>query len=63
MNFAAQDAEHRDEWRALVAPTGIGMILRSIKTDYKFVSIQFWSFILFRGSETGIVALRDIILT
>ena len=38
MNFAAMDAEHRDEWTALVTPKGIGMILRSIRTDYKFVS-------------------------
>ncbi|KAF1970431.1 hypothetical protein BU23DRAFT_474080 [Bimuria novae-zelandiae CBS 107.79] len=36
MNFAAVDVEHRDEWRALVTPTEIGMILRSIRTDYKF---------------------------
>ncbi|KAL5429957.1 hypothetical protein PMIN06_012645 [Paraphaeosphaeria minitans] len=36
MNFAAVDAEHRDKWEALVTPKGIGMILRSIRTDYKF---------------------------
>lgn len=34
-NFAAMDSEHKDEWKALVSPTGIGMILRSIRTDYK----------------------------
>jgi len=38
MNFANMDTEHRDEWKATIAPTGIGMILRSIRTDYKFVS-------------------------
>ncbi|KAJ4290896.1 hypothetical protein N0V90_010092 [Kalmusia sp. IMI 367209] len=36
LNMAAMDAEHRGEWKALIAPTGIGMILRSIRTDYKF---------------------------
>ncbi|KAK3207483.1 hypothetical protein GRF29_103g1102086 [Pseudopithomyces chartarum] len=35
-NFAAMDRQHRDEWKALVTPHGIGMILRSIRTDYKF---------------------------
>lgn len=29
------DRQHRDEWKALVTPHGIGMILRSIRTDYK----------------------------
>lgn len=38
MNFASMDAKHRDAWEALVTPKGIGMILRSIRTDYKFVS-------------------------
>ncbi|KAF2444453.1 Thioesterase/thiol ester dehydrase-isomerase [Karstenula rhodostoma CBS 690.94] len=36
MNFARMDTDHRDEWEALVTPKGIGMILRSIRTDYKF---------------------------
>ncbi|KAL5371677.1 hypothetical protein DPSP01_014079 [Paraphaeosphaeria sporulosa] len=36
MNFASMDTEHRDKWEALVTPKGIGMILRSIRTDYKF---------------------------
>lgn len=39
LNFAAMDAEHKDEWKSLIQPTGIGMILRSIRTDYKFVSL------------------------
>lgn len=38
LNLAAADAEHREEWKGLIVPKGIGMILRSIKTDYKFVS-------------------------
>lgn len=38
MNFASTDIKHRDKWAALVTPKGIGMILRSIRTDYKFVS-------------------------
>ena len=37
LNFAAADAEHKAEWKELMAPTGIGLILRSIRTDYKFV--------------------------
>lgn len=39
-NFAALDGEHRDEWKGLVTPTGIGMILRSIRTDYKLYVMQ-----------------------
>ncbi|OLN90028.1 hypothetical protein CCHL11_07206 [Colletotrichum chlorophyti] len=35
-NFAAKDPEHRDEWTDLMTPRGIGLIMRSIKTDYKF---------------------------
>lgn len=36
-NFALHlDPEHRQEWSELWTPTGIGMILRSIKTEYKF---------------------------
>ncbi|KAF2849293.1 Thioesterase/thiol ester dehydrase-isomerase [Plenodomus tracheiphilus IPT5] len=35
-NFAASDAAHRVEWKELMSPRGIGLILRSIKTDYKF---------------------------
>jgi acyl-CoA thioesterase FadM len=38
LNFAASDPEHKAEWKELIAPTGIGLILRSIRTDYKFVS-------------------------
>lgn len=35
-NFAARDAAHQTEWNELMLPRGIGIILRSIKTDYKF---------------------------
>lgn len=38
LNFAAQDPKHKQEWLELVSPKSIGLILRSIKTDYKFVS-------------------------
>lgn len=38
LNFAnIHDPAHKTEWAELVGPTGIGMILRSIRTDYKFV--------------------------
>lgn len=37
LNFAADDPEHKAEWKELMGPTGIGLILRSIRTDYKFV--------------------------
>jgi hypothetical protein len=37
-NFAASDPQHRDEWMGLITPRGLGLILRSITTDYKFVS-------------------------
>lgn len=39
MNFAASDPQHRAEWMQLMTPESVGLILRSIKTDYKFVSI------------------------
>lgn len=29
--------EHKKEWMDLMTPRAIGLILRSIKTDYKFV--------------------------
>jgi hypothetical protein len=30
--------EHQQEWAELMTPRNVGLILRSIKTDYKFVS-------------------------
>lgn len=38
LNFAAMDPGHKNEWLELMSPKSIGLILRSIKTDYKFVS-------------------------
>lgn len=40
LNFATQDPKHKREWLELVSPKSVGLILRSIKTDYKFVSAQ-----------------------
>lgn len=37
-NFAAMDQAHREAWLELMSPKSVGLILRSIKTDYKFVS-------------------------
>lgn len=37
-NFAAMDPEHAKQWMELITPKSVGLILRSIKTDYKFVS-------------------------
>ncbi|KAA8613398.1 4HBT-2 domain containing protein [Pyrenophora tritici-repentis] len=36
LNFAASDPQHKAEWMELMTPKSIGLILRSIKTDYKF---------------------------
>ncbi|KAF2470396.1 uncharacterized protein BDR25DRAFT_287301 [Lindgomyces ingoldianus] len=37
LNFAhVLDPTHRAEWSGLLGPSGIGLILRSIRTDYKF---------------------------
>ncbi|KAF1956761.1 hypothetical protein CC80DRAFT_492262 [Byssothecium circinans] len=36
LRFAAADPVHRDEWRELMTPKSKGLILRSIRTDYKF---------------------------
>lgn len=37
-NYATYiDPAHRTEWTNLVGPSGIGLILQSIKVDYKFV--------------------------
>lgn len=33
------DTSHRKEWSELATPKGVGMILKSIKVDYKFVSL------------------------
>ncbi|KAI1823188.1 thioesterase-like superfamily-domain-containing protein [Xylaria intraflava] len=35
-HFGAQDPAHRDEWLGIMQPKGIGLILKSIKADYKF---------------------------
>ncbi|KAF2758125.1 hypothetical protein EJ05DRAFT_500644 [Pseudovirgaria hyperparasitica] len=35
-NFAKADVEHCSQWSELDTPKGEGMILRSIRTDYKF---------------------------
>lgn len=37
-NYAASDPANKKEWNELMTPKGVGLILRSIKTDYKFVS-------------------------
>lgn len=34
----AANPELKAEWDTLMTPRGIGLILKSIKTDYKFVS-------------------------
>ncbi|KAL6707372.1 hypothetical protein ACN47E_004151 [Coniothyrium glycines] len=36
LKFAASDPAHKTAWMELMSPRGIGLILRSIKTDYKF---------------------------
>jgi hypothetical protein len=43
LNFAASDPQHKAEWMELMTPKSVGLILRSIKTDYKFVSIARYS--------------------
>ncbi len=37
-SFAAKDPKNRQKWSELLTPKGDGVILRSIKTDFKFVS-------------------------
>lgn len=34
---AAADPDHGRQWRELMTPKSVGLILRSIKTDYKLV--------------------------
>ena len=36
-NIAQIDSEHEREWKRLVTSQGEGLIIRSIRTDYKFV--------------------------
>jgi len=36
LNFAASDPAHKTAWMELLSPKSVGLILRSIKTDYKF---------------------------
>ena len=39
-NYAVHiDPGHKEEWSELWTSTGDGMILRSMRTDYKFVSL------------------------
>lgn len=40
LKFAASDPENKTAWTDLMSPKCIGLILRSIKTDYKFVSTE-----------------------
>ncbi|KAI0875498.1 thioesterase-like superfamily-domain-containing protein [Hypoxylon argillaceum] len=35
-HFGLQDPKHRDAWRDLMRPKTIGLIMKSIKADYKF---------------------------
>ncbi|KAH5428871.1 hypothetical protein HBI47_112940 [Parastagonospora nodorum] len=35
-NFAASDRKHEKQWMELITPKSVGLILRSITTDYKF---------------------------
>ncbi|KAF2011736.1 hypothetical protein BU24DRAFT_355025 [Aaosphaeria arxii CBS 175.79] len=36
LNFARQDPTHKEGWLQLMTPLSVGLILRSIRTDYKF---------------------------
>ncbi|KAI1080847.1 thioesterase-like superfamily-domain-containing protein [Whalleya microplaca] len=36
IHFAGVDPAHRAEWRELMTPTGTGLIMKSIKAEYKF---------------------------
>lgn len=39
-NFAVhEDPAHRDEWLQLMTPLGVGLILKSLKVDFKFVCL------------------------
>jgi hypothetical protein len=38
LNFALSDPKHKTQWMELVSPKSVGLIVRSIKTDFKFVS-------------------------
>lgn len=43
-NYATQiDPMHRTEWLNTVGNKGIGLILQSIKIDYKFVGFPSWT--------------------
>lgn len=39
-HFAALDPPHAAEWTSLMSPTGVGLIMKSIKADYKFVGCK-----------------------
>jgi acyl-CoA thioesterase FadM len=53
-NFAVHvDPEHKREWEEISTPKGVGMILRSIRIDYKFVCyILFFSGFEIEGGES-----------
>ena len=39
-NFAVHvDPGHRDEWAQLMTPRGVGLILKSLQADFKFVRL------------------------
>jgi hypothetical protein len=51
-NFAAADPAHAKQWMELITPKSIGLILKSITTDYKFVSnLSFVMFVELWGSS------------
>lgn len=39
-HFAALDPSHAAEWKSLMSPKGVGLIMKSIKADYKFVRLR-----------------------
>jgi hypothetical protein len=56
-NFAAADPAHAKQWMELITPKSVGLILRSITTDYKFVSLA--SFFILRFSNKRSLGLEQ----
>jgi hypothetical protein len=61
LNFAKCDPEHKAQWMELMTPKSVGLILRSITTDYKFVSCH--PFIWHRSiCESGYASHMKVII-
>ncbi|KAI1477601.1 thioesterase-like superfamily-domain-containing protein [Daldinia eschscholtzii] len=66
-HFAAMDPENGARWKMLMTPKGTGLIMKSIKADYKFPmtypdTVSAYHKLVFQPSETDMSLVLDCII-